>query len=518
MVEQKTVIKKTLTQGEALEYALSCMRHHKWDDAAKLLTIMPEDESDILLAKARLAYGQKDNQTAFDIAADLLKDHPANDFAIAFLCMLWASSGDIGKTKPHLIRLQGVDNDDPGFWSDLCMVFYRGRNYISALKACNKALFLVQNWLDLWVMKGRIERDMGRPDQAVQSFLRALSLSPNNAQIYLYLHVCFYELSDYDKAIHFLKIAKSCGLTIPSVDLGEAHCLLKQGNLAKGFRKYRARYTENKISATKPEANIPFWKGQNLSGKKLLVFCEQGYGDVIQFSRFLIDIQNKGAEITFVCRKALVELMQHSYPNITICSKITDTSGFDFQSYLIDLAIYLDLSSHNIPHRRGYIPVPHHSPYHFPHDGKPKIGLVWEGSNQHLRDHIRSLNTSDLTSLLEEKKFDWISLQLAPKTPLPEQDNIFDYTGGLACFADTAKLIDQLDLIITIDTAVAHLAAAMGKPVWIMLDKSADWRWMDERTDSYWYDTVRLFRQHKFGEWRAVIRQIEKALKQHFPA
>ncbi|SCA55592.1 hypothetical protein MTBPR1_110031 [Candidatus Terasakiella magnetica] len=510
-------MQKTFTQDQAVDFALSRLRHQKIGEAQKILESLEASSSKVILAQARLDYALKNNQQAFEKASGLLKSNPGNDEAIAFLCMIWARSGEIEKTKPHLFRLEGVEIASPHFWHDLAHVFYAGKNQIAAQSCSDKALQYDAEWVASWMLKGRIEHDQGTPDKAIHSFLRALSITPNDGQIYLHLHVCFYQIAQYEKALHFLKLAKSCGLDSPSLQLGEAHCLLKQGFLQKGFRKYKARYAENNVSLTKPDSTLPFWKGQPVKGRKILVYCEQGYGDVIQFSRFLLELADKGAEVTFVCRKALIDLLAHSLPQINVCDKVSDSSAFDFQSYLIDLAAYLEVSIDNMPHREAYLTPPAPFAHSFPEDGKPKIGLVWEGSNLHMRNHLRSLQLDQLKPLLEQEKFDWVSLQLSPSQELPNANHIFIYTNEIVSFADTAALIDQLDLIITIDTSVAHLAAAMGKPVWIMVDKSADWRWMDERTDSYWYQSVRLFRQKTFGDWDGVITDITQTLRHYFP-
>jgi len=507
--------KQEFTLPQAVAHAEMLLRRGRVRDGETVLARLPGTDKGVRLAQARLLYGQGDNQAAFEQTQALLKDDPDNGAAQAFLCYLWAKSGAISKTRAYMAPLQKQAIDTADFWGNLAVVFHRGKNYRGAIQCAKRSLSHDDQCEEVWLTLGASQRDSGNPRAAISSYFRALSLNPLRGESYQHLHVFFYEIGEFDKAIHFRNIARDCGLSNPELDLGEAHCLLKDGNLAEGFRKYRARYRNKAISDTRPELDIPHWQGEDLSGKRLLVYCEQGIGDVIQFARFLKDLPMRGAAVTFLCRASLVDLMVQSFPEVTVCSTLPTGVVFDYQSYIIDLVVPQDLSPDKVPYRGRYLFAPACDKFDdIAALTGPKIGFAWHGGHAHLRDHLRSIPFAMFKRLLGLGDYHWVSLQVAPNAPVPRRECVHDVTGRIDSLADTAALIDQLDLVICVDTSIAHLAGALGKPAWVLLDQCADWRWQEGTTQSYWYDSVRLFRQKEFGNWDQVITEVAEALQQ----
>ncbi|WP_419799970.1 glycosyltransferase family 9 protein [Terasakiella sp.] len=313
-----------------------------------------------------------------------------------------------------------------------------------------------------------------------------------------------------------MNLAKAHGVNNQQLALRDAHVLLKQGRLKEGFQKYRVRYDGVKISNSRPECGMPVWNGEEISGKDILVYCEQGAGDVIQFSRFLIELEGRGAKVTFLCREGLSRLIREAIPQITVCETVENPDAFDYQSYLMDLAIFMDISVQRMVHREGYLQAPYDGFHDLLINEKPKIGFAWHGGAAHLRDHLRSIDLAQFANLFSLSHLDWVSLQVGANAPLPKVAHVIDVTDRLQDFGDTAALIAKLDLVVSVDTAIAHLAAAMGKPVWLLLDQCADWRWQEETTRSYWYDSMRLFRQQEFGNWKQVLTTVKTALREEY--
>jgi len=507
--------KQEFTLPQAVAHAEMLLRRGRVADGETVLARLPGTDKGVRLAQARLSYAQGDNQAAFDQTQALLKEVPENGAAQAFLSYLWAKSGAVGKTRSYMAALQKQAIDTADFWGNLAVVFHRGKNFQGAIQCAQRSLSHDDQCEEIWLTLGASQREDGNPRAAISSYFRALALNPLRGESYQHLHVFFYEIGEFDKATHFRNIARDCGVTGGGLDLGEAHCLLKEGNLAEGFRKYRARYQNKTISNTRPELDIPHWQGEDLSGKRLLVYCEQGIGDVIQFARFLRDLPGRGAAVTFLCRPSLVDLMVQSFPAVTVCSKLPPGVVFDYQSYVIDLVVPLDLSPDTVPYRGRYLSAPACDKFGDIATLKgPKIGFAWHGGRAHVRDHLRSIPFVSFKRLLDLPGFDWVSLQVAPNASLPTGAHVYDVTERIGNLADTAALIDSLDLVICVDTSIAHLAGALGKPAWVLLDQCADWRWQEGTTQSYWYDSVRLLRQKEFGNWDQVIAEVVDALQQ----
>ncbi|WP_417832051.1 glycosyltransferase family 9 protein [Terasakiella sp.] len=509
-------MKKELTLTEAVAYVLCCLSRGQVQDARNLLMKLPQDNVHVLLAQARLTYVEGDNQRAFEMTNQLLSTKEAPCEAMAFVCYLLAKTGETAKVRPILARLEEKTSSSPQYWGDLAVVFYMGKNYVAALQCAQRSLKGDPDRVEIWRVQGAAQRDSGNPRAAISSYFRALSLDPMHGESYLHLHVFFEEIGEFDKAAHFLNLAKSYGIKNQQLALRDAHVLLKQGRLKEGFQKYRVRYDGVKISNSRPECRVPVWNGEEITDKDILVYCEQGAGDVIQFSRFLIELAARGAKVTFLCRKSLCRLIAHAIPQITVCETVENPDAFDYQSYLMDLAIFMDISVQRMPHREGYLRAPYDGFQDLPKNKKPKIGFAWHGGAAHLRDHLRSIDLGQFADLFTLAHLDWVSLQVDANAPLPKVDHLIDVTNRLQDFGDTAALIAQLDLVISVDTAIAHLAAAMGKPVWLLLDQCADWRWQEETTHSYWYDSIRLFRQQEFGNWKQVLKTVQTTLREEY--
>jgi hypothetical protein len=263
---------------------------------------------------------------------------------------------------------------------------------------------------------------------------------------------------------------------------------LARGNYLAGFANFEARHQLALSQGLVEKLPFPEWRGEDLSGKSLVVMPEQGFGDQIQFARFLKQIP--AAKITVVAPRPLARLM--ATLGVEVILQGEPIPPHDFAVYIGSLAHRLGVSLESIP-QAPYMAVP------LIGEPGPKIGVVWAGRPQHENDAHRSFAQALLQPLASTGR------EFVPLAP--EATRARD-------FYDTAGIINRLDLVITVDTAVAHLAGAMGKPVWILLPAvKPDWRWMQERNDSPWYPTARLFRQPAPGAWPEVIEQVVEALK-----
>tara|TARA_Y100001934_G_scaffold30697_1_gene33956 strand:+ start:36 stop:1415 length:1380 start_codon:yes stop_codon:yes gene_type:complete len=363
---------------------------------------------------------------------------------------------------------------------------------------------------------GNALRAVGRLDEARDSHLAAIERDSTVGSFVYNLGLVLRDLGDLDGAIERFDSAEAMGYEPAELKWDRALAFLLRGDLARGFDEYRWRWD---IPDAKPcNLDGPEWKGEDIAGKTLLVYAEQGFGDTIQFVRYLPLLAGQGATIVFECQAPLVRLFQSSpvFEGVTIVSRVVDPlPAYDLQAALLSL-----------PHLTGVALVPADTPYLVPPADRPRIanrfknvhvGLVWAGKPSHRNDRNRSLALSDLAPLLELPGVHYYSLQLGDPAETAAASGfsalIRDQRPVITDFADSAALLGSLDLLITADTAPAHLAGALCRPVWTLIPFAPDWRWQTGRTDTPWYSTMTLFRQTEPRRWDDVVLRLRAALE-----
>jgi hypothetical protein len=297
---------------------------------------------------------------------------------------------------------------------------------------------------------------------------------------------------------------------------------LLEGDFEQGWEgwEYRGQYN---LDGTPRRFSQPRWDGLPFSGKTLLVHAEQGYGDNIQFFRYLSKVAAMGGRLAVECPSPLFRLFRANLPAEVQLVRAFKEPLPDFDSVcpLMSLPLHFKTRLETIPAETPYLKPSAEavasSPVLLALPGAPLlVGLVWAGNPAHENDYNRSLDLGWLEPLFAVPGITWVILQMErrPETfaSMAEQHGWLDPMGGVKDFADTAAIIAQLDLVIGVDTALIHLAGALGKPVWLMLPTGPDWRWLQEREDSPWYPGMRLFRQREYNTWPEVIRRLADAL------
>jgi Flp pilus assembly protein TadD len=301
--------------------------------------------------------------------------------------------------------------------------------------------------------------------------------------------------------------------------VAETFARLLAGRYIEGWADYEQRWEWKGFPGTRPNIDAPTWRGQDLTGRHLLVFVEQGLGDVIQFARYLPLLIERGAKVTLLASANLVRLLRGLNAPVEVVVALKTQDAFDFQCALMSLPHWFNTELSSIPSKVPYLSVDKSLAARWvarlATDDRPKVGIVWSGNPVHKSDHNRSIALSALLPLLETGAT-FVSLQKDIRAPdhavLKQRSDILDFSGELSDLADTAAVILQLDLVISVDTSAAHLAGALGKPVWVLLPFRPDWRWLIDRDDSPWYPTARLFRQTESREWARVIDRVRDAL------
>jgi tetratricopeptide (TPR) repeat protein len=435
--------------------------------------------------------------------------------------------------------------------------YYAMKSYAAALTDYNRALLARPDAAPLHNNRGNVLRDVGRHQEALVSFDRAIELDPNYAEAYsnranayLELNRMAAALAGYDRALQLkpdfayamvnrgnaLRYLSRFDEAIASFDralalepeLAEAHwnkglLLLSRGDFENGLPEYEWRWRRD--DEFKPrDFTQPQWRGEDLAGKTVLLHAEQGFGDSIQFLRYVPLVVAKGARVVLELPDSLIPLVGRFEGVIAMVSRGQRLPDFDLHCPLLSLPLAFGTTLSTIPPFAPYLLAPAERMTKWrvliPRTGRPRVGLVWSGKPSHKNDRNRSIAFVRLSPLLARAGIDFVSLQReyreSDRASLATFPNLLRLDAALSDFADTAAVIETLDLVITVDTAVAHLAAAMGKPVWILLSAVLDWRWLLEREDSPWYPTARLFRQIEIGRWDSVINRVMIELGSYF--
>lgn len=396
----------------------------------------------------------------------------------------------VGRKKDALAWYTQILAIDPGLAEIYCNrgnVLGDLQRYDEALADYDRAVTLAPALSAAWSNRGNALKKLGRLAEALQSYAQAVKLKPENAKAQL--------------------------------NVAMAHLVL--GNFAQGWPLYEWRWKDG-LKHRLRHYPQPLWLGEaDVSGKTVLIYREQGFGDTLQFCRYAQLLAQRGARVVLEVQEPLFALLQ-GLPGVAQLIKSGDTlPAFDLHCPLLSLPLAFATHEHTIPALVPYVHADAAKAAHWqtrlPVTHQRRIGLVCSGSPTHGNDANRSLSLAQLLDAVPEgwqcvclhkvlRKEDARTLQQQPKV-LFVGDALHD-------FSDTAALIACLDVVLTVDTSVAHLAAAMGKPTWILLPFAPDWRWMLDRTDSPWYPSVRLFRQHASADWGGALAQVRGALLQ----
>ncbi|WFU82238.1 tetratricopeptide repeat protein [Bradyrhizobium sp. CIAT3101] len=364
-------------------------------------------------------------------------------------------------------------------------------------------------------------RRLGRNDEALAWFDKAISIKPRFVDGFDNKLVALFQLHRFDEVFALSDRMNSLGLssTVTAWNVSLAHLLT--GNLEAGWRGHQARLKLS--SARHPQFQRPMWLGEDdIAGKTILVAADEGLGDTIHFVRYVPMLAERGARVILVVQDPLHRLMS-TLSGASLCiprSAMGTLPAFDLHCPISSLPLAFKTRIDTIP-SGPYLPAPPDSLVQAWENRlgprtRLRVGLVWSGDPHHVNDETRSIPLRTLTGILDVDA-SFVSLQKAPRphdaAVLRERSDIVDLTADLTDFTDTAALISCLDLVITVDTSVAHLAGALGRPTWILLPWTPDYRWLLDRADSPWYPSVRLFRQTETRDYESVLDRVREELR-----
>ena len=508
----------------------------------------PLVESLIAEIASRLRAGALDDAEALlaALVAQALPRSTAEDAEILHLRGLIAlQREDVAGAAALLAQAVALWPAEARFHGNLAIACRRLGNPTGAEAAYRSALALEPARAEYHANLGNLLKDLDRPEEARLAYSHALALAPDYHKVRFNLGNLLHDLLRLDEAEQHLGMVSAAGgetATAARLNLGRvlektgrrvaarecyeqvlreqpAHIaarwnrallLLQNGDLAAGFRDYEWRWHLPEHSP-RPFSK-PVWQGEDLAGQTLLVHAEQGFGDTIQFCRYLPLLAGRVGRVIFECQAPLLRLMSRSFAGLTVTS---DGPSQSFDRHVPLLSLPLLLGTRSIADIPAPVPYLHGEAPIGEVETSLTVGLVWAGSPGHnLHSMLRSIPPDDLAPLFHIAGVRLVSLQVGDHAADCAALGLTDMTPRLRDFADTADLIAGLDLVITIDTAVAHLAGALGKPAWILLRASPDWRWFVDRSDTPWYPTASLFRQDQIGHWRPLIEQVAARLRE----
>ena len=372
---------------------------------------------------------------------------------------------------------------------------------------------------------GTSEQSSGMLDEAIRTFERTLELDRSAVITKINLATVLMERNDIDRAIPlFEEVVETASFGDETPEHALAHknlglSLMLKGEFDTGAKHYAWRWATREF--TPRDLTSPVWAGEELNGESVFVHWEQGFGDAVQFARFAAHIRDRGGRPILEVPAPLAPLLKTANGIEDIVIEGTTPPETDLHIPMFDLLGALSVSSQNLPGTIPYLKVdPDRGEQwsdRIPETGRLRVGLVWAGRPTHRNDRNRSIPLEAMLPLLRQTDVDFYALQVGERVSeiatAGLANDLIDLSPRLSDFAETAAALDQLDLLISVDTSVVHVAGAINRPAWVLIPHAPDWRWGLEDGTSPWYPSLRLWRQPEFGDWDTVLENIAETLR-----
>ncbi len=487
------------------------------------------DEPRVFFNLARLCELQEQFDEALHYWSGYLQLRPDDAAGYAQIAQLLHKVGKLPEAAQAMHEAVQRNPDEVEYYNNLGVMLGRLGRYEEALTNYQHVLRLRPDVDGVYCNIANLYHNMGDGEMARANFARALALNPDNASTHMNLGFHYARSGRNDEALNSFSEALRIAPDNAAAHFNMALLLLLLGQFHEGWLEYEWRFKCNEIRRQDLLARYyskPQWDGAYLTTEVLFVYVEQGFGDALQFCRYLPLVARRVKHLIVECHAELLALLrgQGQFAGIEFVARSTDdllpTVNYDVQIPLLSLPRLFETEVGPVFQETTYIQSDPQQmerwQRHFNHN-KLKVGLVWAGSPDHQRDQMRSLSLKVFNLFAGMSGVCFYSLQKGPAaseaiTP-SEGIDLINLAPELNDFSATAAVIAHLDLVISVDTAVAHLAGAMGKPVWTLIYSPPDWRWLLECTGSPWYPTMRLFRQEMGGDWTAVIERVAMELQ-----
>ncbi len=402
----------------------------------------------------------------------------------------------------------------------LGLLDYRNKNYDGAAQSFRIAVTCAPNWSEAHAQLGNALFQEDKTEEAIDCYRRALALNPNDVQTHSNMGLALYDLGLADEAIEHCRRAIALNPDFASAHNHLGLALLLKGDFATGLPHHEWRWRVSNLQMGGRRFEQPAWRGEPLNGGRILLHCEQGAGDTLQFMRYAPMVAAHGGRVVIEVPPELKRLAMSLKGVEQVIATGEALPAFDTHCPFLSLPLAFGTSMASIPGETPYLaaPAPLQDEWRarLAADPHPRVGLIWSGRPEQRCNRQRSTTLAALAPLADTGAT-FYALQKGPfaeqaKTPPPGMA-LHNLGETFTDFADTAAAMSALDLVISVCTSPAHLAGAIGRPVWLLLANGADWRWFQGRVDSLWYPTARLFRQSKRGDWAPVIERVAAELR-----
>ncbi len=475
------------------------------------------EPTDDALALARAQYGAGRGAEAARLCDSVLARDPASAEAWHLLGLSRRQMGDAEGAVEAITRALELAPDIAAAHFNLGNAL-AARGRIEEAAACyRRALALAPNFAAAHNNLGSALERLGRAAEAAAHYQRAVALAPDDAEAALNLCTVRHGEGRLEEALALARRAAALKPDFADAHWNEAVLLLTLGDLEAGFAKHEWRWRLDQLAPRHLPG--PAWQGESLAGRTILVHAEQGFGDTLQFLRYVKLLAAQGARVVLEVPQRLVRLAGSVAGASEVVAQGAALPRYDVHCALLSLPLRFATRLETIPAEIPYLAADAASRAAWQRrlggDGRRRIGLVWAGSPLHRKDAQRSLPVEVLRPLLDLADVAWYSLQVGERAAdlaLLPPGRVEDLAPALADFAETAAALAALDLVVGVDTAVLHLAGALGRPGFVLLPFAADWRWLSARERSPWYPSLRLFRQERPGDWQGVIARVRAAL------
>ena len=500
-------------------------------------SIQPQATAAIANGRKALDEGRFDQAIkSFRKAASLAPKQSAIHYALGWSCI--KAQRPLEAIAPMQCA-RDLAPDDYDCQLGLADAYYLSQQPTNALPEYLRAGTLNSKAVLPWSNAGALYRESGRPELALDALAKALSVDPTHAASLCNIALVLHDLGEFESARDSVDLALKSRPDYPEAYWNRALLDLLNGDFARGWAGHEFRTVQLAKQGGLRTFPQQRWTGERFDGKRLLLWPEQGLGDQLQFVRFLPRVKALGGTVVLACSAPLLPLFRANCPDADEIVVIGESfAQVDLQLPLMSIPYVLQLKSNIDSDRVPYLRpagdirerLDHALPLEQPNSCTPlRVGIAWAGQPKHVNDRNRSLTLDALRPLLSVPDVEWYSLQKgdAPEAQLEpfnlashdlKQPSVTALGPVFSNFNDTAHAVERLDLVISVDTSVAHLAGAMNVPVWLLIPFVPDWRWQVKRTDSPWYPSAQLFRQSTAGDWAGVMKNMVAALERQSAA
>ncbi len=482
-------------------------------------------QAQVKFQQARVLHQRGQLDQAFQAYLQVIQLQPRNFDALHLAGVLALQMGDAQPAVDLLTRALKVDRNNAAAYNNRGTAYAQLAEYNFALLNYSKAISLSENFGEAYNNRGNVLIRVNRHNEALIDFEKAIKLNPSSFEAFNNRGNVLSEMRRYGEARASFERAIELNPQSSDAHWNLGQCCLRMGDFELGWHHSEWRLTHSRLLGWREDNYTgQRWSNssQDIRGKTILLIAEQGLGDTLQFSRYAALVRDMGAQVIFEVQPTLAQLLKQTH-GVMVVARGTALPPYDLYCPLLSLPMVFKTDL-------GSIPVPEKIVLNDKQQverwakllgdrRKPRVGIAWAGNISHADDYKRSMSIKTFSHILCDE-VDWIGLHKDipdnDKADLAATRQIADFSDQQHDFGDLAAICEAVDLVISVDTSIAHLAAAIGKPVWLLLAHNADWRWMNDRADSAWYPGVTLYRQDFPGDWSGLLRKVNIDLQAEF--